>query len=1070
MKKGIAAILLCMQIIYAGSVYAIPKTVRQAGILDTLEDFTKTYTVSDVVRGDGVKASGASGSLVYKTKSSVTEFYISISGGEENTGFKVYTSADNSSYFPVASAANSGEVLYQDKQQTVYQYKNLSQNQNYVKIELLNPAVSLNSVFINVDFADPALMSLFEQVIESGGTSSSVDREITTEDVELYKNRFVQKYLASVPKVDDFIDTIDEDGSWPDINYSGENGALTQTHVERIESMAKAVSNEKSALYQDEDLMEKLVLALEYWVKNDIEFTNWYQNEITVPECLGNTLLVAGDMLPAETEEKIRSYLLDKISSLLEPFDNGTGANVVATQMNRIRYAMYANDLERIKSAFDRIAEEVTVVTKLDPEENAWRNRLWDSYVNLPHLPDTKEGIQADYSVLFHGPLLYSGSYGLGFVTEISRILVDTQQTNLFPSDGVVDFVDHILEHYRWITRGTTMDYSVLGRGISRNSTSVASQNASGILQAAKILSEIPGMYRGDELKAYYEASSNKKAGSNSALVEHSIFSVVASSEPEAENPALNTIDKSLETRWSSNNVGDIITYDLQEVKTVGAVGVAFYSGNTRQTDFAIELSEDNVTWNRVFAGQSSGTTSNLEYYIFPVQQAQYVRLVCNGNTSNEWNSVSEVSVFETIDMSKSAEEGISFQQIGEQGETKIYTASTVSVEITNAVVGNRYFWKADYTTHQQPNFLATIRTSSNRTIATEAVNTENIKGTYLADGCTFIHRDGTEYDDIFGAWDWYKIPGTTTQLKPFEPVTVQHLAVPGSSSDLVGGVSDGNFGATAMELVRDGLYAKKAWFLFEDEFVALGTDIKNNGKYDYITTMNQSLLKGDVIVGRGDTEKKLQQGIHQNQQADWVHHDQTGYVFFDTETVNLGNQPVTGDRIDINWGGVYTRPNKTDLVTRDIFSLWVDHTDADAKKEYAYAVVPGITPAQAKDYAVNKPVEIISNSSQLQAVEHPGLNVAQGVFWEAGSMDVLDDIGITVDQPVLLQATRKDNKLYLAVSSIAARADLVTITVNRILTGSGAIAADEGTTQIQVQLPSGEYAGQSVVLEFDIV
>ena len=86
--------------------------------------------------------------------------------------------------------------------------------------------------------------------------------------------------------------------------------------------------------------------------------------------------------------------------------------------------------------------------------------------------------------------------------------------------------------------------------------------------------------------------------------------------------------------------------------------------------------------------------------------------------------------------------------------------------------------------------------------------------------------------------------------------------------------------------------------------------------------------------------------------------------------------------------------------------------------------MVPGITPAQAKDYAANKPVEIISNSSQLQAVEHPALNVAQGVFWEAGSMDVLDDIGITVDQPVLLQATRKDNKLYLAVASIAARAD----------------------------------------------
>ena len=49
MKKGIAAILLCMQIISTGTVFAIPKNVRQAGILDVYDSMTKTYSYENIV-------------------------------------------------------------------------------------------------------------------------------------------------------------------------------------------------------------------------------------------------------------------------------------------------------------------------------------------------------------------------------------------------------------------------------------------------------------------------------------------------------------------------------------------------------------------------------------------------------------------------------------------------------------------------------------------------------------------------------------------------------------------------------------------------------------------------------------------------------------------------------------------------------------------------------------------------------------------------------------------------------------------------------------------------------------
>ncbi|MCK9478640.1 MAG: discoidin domain-containing protein [Firmicutes bacterium] len=1069
MKKGIAAILLCMQIIYSGSVYAIPKNVRQAGIVDILDDLTKTYSTGNVVCSNGAKASETPAYIIYRTYSDITEFYISISEGEESSAFKVYTSNDNVSYTHVSAVRTSGEVEYNNTKQTVYEFADLNAGQKYVKIEFLDEQVTLNSAFINVDFGDPQLMSLFKKASSGSSGNSSAQREVTVEQMLLYKDRFIQRNLTGTPNISAYIDTINEDGTWSDVNYSGESGALTYTHAERIEAMAKVVSNKSSPLYNDEGLLEKLANVLDYWVNTNIIFTAWYDNEIRVPRHIGNTLLVAGKMLPPATEQRAIEYLLEKIS-VREPFDKRTGANLIATQTNRIRYALCTNDVERIKSAFDRIAEEITVVNKLDDETNAWRNRLFDGYVNLPHLPDTREGIQVDYSSLFHGPLIYSGSYGLSYVTEISRILADTQQTNLFSRDGIEDLVDHILEHYRWITRGSTMDYSVIGRSIARKSSAVSSGNASGLLQAVRILSQIPDMYKGDELADYYRASMNKKSGQNSALVEHTIYSAVASDEPEAENIAINTIDKSLDTRWSSNNSGDTIAFDLNKVESVGAVGIAFFSGNIRKTNFALELSEDNVAWERVFEGQSSGATSNLEYYALDdARKVRYVRLVCDGNTINEWNSIAEVAVFDAIDVEKSAEEGIAFELISEADDIKVYVATVASVVLENAITGNRFFWKADYTTHQQPNYLATIRTSSNRTIASEAVNTENLKGDYLADGCTYIYRDGTEYDDIFGAWDWHKIPGTTTQLQPFEPITIQHKAIRGSNSDYSGGVTDGKFGATAMELVRDGLSAKKAWFMFEDEFVALGTDIRTNSGYKYITTANQSLLKGDVTVGNGSGTRVLPMGAHSNQQANWVHHDNIGYVFFDTENISIGNQSVTADRVDISWGGVYSRPNKSDMITRDIFSLWFDHTPSTAKKSYEYIVVPEIKSIELAAYAANKPVRVISNTPQLQAVEHTGLEVAQGVFWGPGNMTVLDNLRISVDKSVILQAEQKENKLTLAVASSAAKSEPVQITVNKSLTGSGATASGDGSSIINIQLPRGEYAGKSIVLEFEL-
>ena len=63
-------------------------------------------------------------------------------------------------------------------------------------------------------------------------------------------------------------------------------------------------------------------------------------------------------------------------------------------------------------------------------------------------------------------------------------------------------------------------------------------------------------------------------------------------------------------------------------------------------------------------------------------------------------------------------------------------------------------------------------------------------------------------------------------------------------NTSFVGGVSDGKYGVSAMDFSKQGTVAKKAWFWFDDEWVALGAGITSDHEWNIVTGINQSLLK----------------------------------------------------------------------------------------------------------------------------------------------------------------------------------------------------------------------------------
>lgn len=129
-----------------------------------------------------------------------------------------------------------------------------------------------------------------------------------------------------------------------------------------------------------------------------------------------------------------------------------------------------------------------------------------------------------------------------------------------------------------------------------------------------------------------------------SKLKKLSISSVRASDDDG--NVPSNTIDADMSTRWSSEGESTI-TFELDKSYNINCVGISYYEGDKRAGYFDLEFSEDGKKWTSVGTDlESSGKTLDMEYYETNNARAKYVRIHGYGNSSNGWNSITEVEIY----------------------------------------------------------------------------------------------------------------------------------------------------------------------------------------------------------------------------------------------------------------------------------------------------------------------------------------------------------------------------------------------------------------------------------------
>lgn len=140
-------------------------------------------------------------------------------------------------------------------------------------------------------------------------------------------------------------------------------------------------------------------------------------------------------------------------------------------------------------------------------------------------------------------------------------------------------------------------------------------------------------------------STTTKRMGEGVETESYPIISAKASDNPEADNIDANTIDGNYRTKWASEN-GSTLVWDIGEEKELGFIALAFQFGDQRSQKFKLETSSDGKKWNKVFDGESSGTTEMDEAFTLGNTKGRYIRFTNYGSSIGTWVSLTEAKIY----------------------------------------------------------------------------------------------------------------------------------------------------------------------------------------------------------------------------------------------------------------------------------------------------------------------------------------------------------------------------------------------------------------------------------------
>lgn len=360
-----------------------------------------------------------------------------------------------------------------------------------------------------------------------------------------------------------------------------------------------------------------------------------------------------------------------------------------------------------------------------------------------------------------------------------------------------------------------------------------------------------------------------------------------------------------------------------------------------------------------------------------------------------------------------------------------------------------KQFSAMDRAVQQRGTYSWGLAMYSNRIASYEAINSENGKAWYTSTGMTSLYNnDLAQYsEDYWPTVDAYRLAGTTVLSQ--QPATT-HKSV----NTWTGGTdSNKQYGVSGMDLKYSdhALTAKKSWFMFDDEMVALGADITSTDNVAVETIVENRKLNAqgnNAFTVNGQVYSSTLGWSDTLSQVKWAHLGSSisgasiGYYFPNATTVQAKREARTG-----NWKQINTRPGSPATpITRNYMTMWINQGTNPSGANYEYVVLPGKTAIQVSSYAAQPDVTILANSATIQAVKENTLNLIGANFWTDSIQTIA---GVTVNKKASVMVQEKSNKLYVSVSDpTQSNTGTITVELDKVATKS---TVDAGITVNQL-------------------
>ncbi|MBQ6809448.1 MAG: hypothetical protein IJP09_01920 [Clostridia bacterium] len=370
-------------------------------------------------------------------------------------------------------------------------------------------------------------------------------------------------------------------------------------------------------------------------------------------------------------------------------------------------------------------------------------------------------------------------------------------------------------------------------------------------------------------------------------------------------------------------------------------------------------------------------------------------------------------------------------------------------------------WFTADRATQHKNDYAFTVSMPSYRHISYECINHENYTGWYMNDGGLYLYtnNDKNAFDGINFSMNKrlaHRIPGTTVDIRTRPEVSISEGWIP--PSDKVGCMDfEGKYIVAGMDYqcynmeVGDDAYvdtgyggglpkfpndlvARKSYFMFDDECVCLGAGISSTMNADVNTIVeHRRLVKTEVNENGTDlisvNGKEMPIDIF-----DYIFDNPSyarvegfaGFVFIDAPKVSVNKYFYSIKQEETKEQIIVPEYAKKD---RPFIEIMINHGENPQNATYAYAVLPYATDEKLAKYSANPDFEIISNTSECQAVREKTLGVTGIIFYEAGECS-----GIKVDRACLVTFSEKGREFKIKICEPTNKTERVNVEISKNL------------------------------------